>query len=196
MILPQTIILAAGCSSRMGEDKALLQIKDTTLIRFMVEKLKPFSQKIIIVSGKNYQSLIKENLDAAVIKNADWQKGMFSSIQAGMRVAAEREWIMLHLIDHPFVASNTIEKLIDEISQEFLVIKPLVRKLNRSGHPILLNPVLIPKILDKEISENLKIILQNLPIDKIKYIDVDDSAVCDNINTPEQFRKALRNYNY
>lgn len=45
-----SIILAGGDSSRIGENKALLQINNKTLIELIIDKLSPISEKIYVVT--------------------------------------------------------------------------------------------------------------------------------------------------
>ena len=47
------IILAGGKSSRMGSDKALLKINNTTFIEKIIEVMQPYVDEIIIISNNS-----------------------------------------------------------------------------------------------------------------------------------------------
>lgn len=56
-----SIILAGGDSSRIGENKALLKFNEKSLIENIVDKLKPISSKIYIVSNnKSEYNFLKD----------------------------------------------------------------------------------------------------------------------------------------
>lgn len=189
---PNVIILAAGRSKRMGSDKALIEIDGKTVIGRIIDKVIKISNRQIVVCGRNYAKIRCIGLNAKVVLNKNWKNGMFSSLQAGLKLCSKDKWIMLHLIDHPFVSLNTQQKLITEISDEYLVIKPFDERIKKSGHPILLNPLLIDDLLNEDPKSNLKDFLHMLPFERIKYVNVNDKKIYDNINTPEQMHDILK----
>src|SRR5579862_2015484 len=86
------VILSAGASSRMGRDKALLPwppsaIDGQTLLTSSIDALKPFAESVIVVAGKNLQSLrpIAEAHGAVLVENPEPERGQFSSLQVGLR---------------------------------------------------------------------------------------------------------------
>ena len=81
------VILAAGASARMGRPKQLLLYRGQTLIRWAVESaLAPVCRPIVVVIGAHAE-LVKKELEHSpvlVANNAQWQKGMSSSIRIGV----------------------------------------------------------------------------------------------------------------
>jgi CTP:molybdopterin cytidylyltransferase MocA len=51
------VILAAGASSRMGSDKALLPWRNGTFLSSAINALQAVSDLVIVVAGHNQQSL-------------------------------------------------------------------------------------------------------------------------------------------
>ena len=185
-----SIILTAGRSQRMGEDKALLSINGISALQTIINSITPFAEQIIVVAGKNFP-LLKDDYPA--IYNENWQKGMFSSLQKGLTAVPDKMWILLHLIDHPFIFPKTYQQLINAIDDEYLVIKPFLRKENRSGHPIIISPELRKILLNASPETNLKAVLHNLPLQKIKQVPVSDKGIIDNLNAQDQFQQRIKN---
>lgn len=111
-----TIILAAGASSRLGQPKQLLEFKGKTLIRHAADtalatKCKP----VIVVTGALHEELLIElkDMDLVVIHNDDWQKGMSTSIVAGIEKAGEYDpkAVLIMLCDQPLITSGHLNAL-------------------------------------------------------------------------------------
>src|SRR5579864_147295 len=51
------IILAAGASTRMGQDKALLPWRGETFLAAAIRALQPLTELVIVVAGANYENL-------------------------------------------------------------------------------------------------------------------------------------------
>src|SRR6185437_9928149 len=89
------VILAAGASSRMGRDKALLawppESKSGTLLSAAIHALKPHTEMVVVVAGKNAASLtpIVSTLDARLVVNTAPERGQFSSLQIGLQAALD-----------------------------------------------------------------------------------------------------------
>jgi CTP:molybdopterin cytidylyltransferase MocA len=116
-------------------------------------------------------------------------------LQKGLAATSANCWVMLHLIDHPFIQPETYELLIDAINIKYLVIKPVLSQKKESGHPILISPVFRAMLLNASPESHLKDIIYYLPQKKIKLISVNDMGIIDNLNTPEEFQKKLRSLN-
>src|SRR5437762_3089665 len=86
------VILAAGESTRMQRDKALLTWQGKTFLGAAMESLRPHCQLIIVVAGKNVDSL-KPVVFAAggfLVVNPDTDRGQFSSLQVGLQEVLDR----------------------------------------------------------------------------------------------------------
>jgi molybdenum cofactor cytidylyltransferase len=95
------VILAAGASSRMGRDKALLPWSinestpapsgNSTLLSAHIAALKPLAWAIVVVTGKNADCLaqIISACGATSAINPAPERGQFSSLQIGLSKALE-----------------------------------------------------------------------------------------------------------
>jgi len=113
------ILLAAGSSSRLGRAKQLIEFQGKTLIQKAIDEAnKSQADCLVVVLGAN-ADLVQTGFDpssAAFIINSDWQQGMSSSMQAGLRFLMEKEAInqvLLMLCDQPFVDASLLNKLIN-----------------------------------------------------------------------------------
>lgn len=194
------VILAAGDSTRMGQDKALLpwppmpagQPSAGTFLSAAIDSLSLFTELVLVVGGKN-ASVIAPFLYAAgasLVINPQPEFGQFSSLQVGLREVLNRgrDAAMVTLVDRPPARPETIAKL----SQEFRAALgrrnwAVVSQFgNRHGHPIVFGREMIEAFLEAPPTATARDI-EHQHENKIEYLEVDDPAVIANINTPEQY---------
>lgn len=188
-----SIILAAGFSSRMGIDKALIKINDMTVVDMIIKKLLPYSEKIIVTTGINHNSLKKHLLcskNVQLVHNHSPERGMFSSLKLAMQFF-NTPFALIHLIDQPFILPNTYQNLISALDDQHLVFKPAFASAKRSGHPILISAEVAKLIKQASPEDNLRNIFHSLPFESIKLVPVTDQHVLDNINTKKELNKIL-----
>ncbi len=141
------IILSAGTSSRCSGFKPLYRWNSKTLLQHITESVSPAVNKLIIVTGYNAE-LIKNTLcrdltgelfsKIVFAHNPDYEKGMFSSLQCGIRESNKGEWILYHFVDQPALNTEFYNTFIKEISPGFHWIQPVHNE--QKGHPILFSP--------------------------------------------------------
>ncbi len=126
------VILAAGESSRMGKDKALLpwppplpgQTPPGTFLSAAIESLTPFTDMVIVVAGRNQANLapIVYASGASLVVNPDPSRGQFSSLQTGLQEVLNRgrDAAVVTLVDRPPVAATTVAKLHGSIAARLI----------------------------------------------------------------------------
>ena len=110
-------ILAGGKSERMGEDKLFLNLNNKTLIEHTINKVKKHLKKLIIITNKENEFFIKNNL--TVVKDCiEGQLGPLVGILTAMKWAKENStkssWIASFPCDTPFFPESIISKFIEE----------------------------------------------------------------------------------
>ncbi|HEV2689346.1 MAG TPA: NTP transferase domain-containing protein, partial [Bryobacteraceae bacterium] len=117
------VILAAGDSSRMGRDKALLpwppsgagSAPGETFLSAAIRLFAPYVDVVLVVVGKNEGSLapIVYANGASLVVNPDPDRGQFSSLKAGLQEVMNRgrDAAMITLVDRPPVRPQTIQTL-------------------------------------------------------------------------------------
>ena len=110
--------MAAGSSSRMGTPKQLLSWNNSTLIESAIKTaLQVQKTKVYVVLGAHFE-LIAQHIKTYpinIVENPDWEKGLGSSIAAGVKAIDQHhdlEGVMIVLADQPLVSSTDVLHLI------------------------------------------------------------------------------------
>ena len=110
------VLLAAGESSRLGRPKQLLRYKGKSLLAHMVEiALASKADSTYVVLGAHLQELKSELDDPRVyiVENKDWQAGMSSSLQAGIKaLPAVTHAALILLCDQPLTTTILLDTII------------------------------------------------------------------------------------
>ncbi len=201
------MILAAGESSRMGTDKALLpwppQVagkppsKDTFLST-AIRSLMSATDFVVIVAGKNEAVLapIAYANGASVITNPDPSRGQFSSLQVGLHEVLNRgrDAAVITLVDRPPVASATVQLLREAFESAGQNIWAVVPELSgKHGHPYLAGRELIEKFLQASPTASARDIEHRYQ-DRIQYVAVKDPFITLNVNTPDDYAALLTGF--
>lgn len=105
------LILAAGAGRRMGGAKALLEVNGVRLVDRAVANFKSAGiNNVFVVLG----AWIGEVEGAEIIVNADWESGMASSLQSGLRhitEIAEIDSVVISLVDLPGLTAQAIAEI-------------------------------------------------------------------------------------
>lgn len=116
------VILAAGSSSRLGQPKQFLKYKDKTFLRHAAETAlaSACDGPAVIVTGALHEELFKEcsDLPISLVYNANWQHGMSTSIQTGVRALEkarpnELKGALIMLCDQPLITTAHLDNLLD-----------------------------------------------------------------------------------
>lgn len=109
------VVLAAGGSSRLGKAKQLLTFRGETLIRRVVRAATEAGcDPIVVVVGESGAAIRQEiHASATVVENAEWQRGLGTSIRRGLREIAESaDAVVLLTCDQVMVDRGVIAHLI------------------------------------------------------------------------------------
>jgi molybdopterin-guanine dinucleotide biosynthesis protein A len=178
------IILAGGKSTRMGTDKALLQINGKTLLENALEICKPFCTTILISSNNPEHNIFGYQIIPDEIKYCGPIGGIYSCLKK-----SETDWNFVISVDAPFVTCDFVEFLISEIG-EFDAVVPI----HKNGKEPLI--ALYHKNCVSSIQERIELnyykIHHLLNVLNTKFTNVDSlvikyPAIFNNLNCPEDF---------
>ncbi|HXW89241.1 MAG TPA: nucleotidyltransferase family protein [Terriglobales bacterium] len=194
------VILAAGRSSRMGSDKALLSwppantgsgLSGQTFLSAAIQSFDPYSEMVIVVAGLNAANLapVAYAHGAVLVTNPAPERGQFSSLQVGLQEVLNRgrDAAILTLVDRPPVQPSTIESLYHQFAtrpHEIWAVIPEYR--GGHGHPVLLGREMMEAFLKARPTANARE-LEHLNEQHIKYIALEDPMVILNVDTPEDY---------
>ena len=186
---PAGIILAAGESSRMGRDKALLPFRGATFLNHLISVLLPRVQPLIVVLGHHAET-IRDSMAAGpqVAVNPDYKLGMLSSLQAGIRaLPPEAEAALFTLVDHPAVHESTVDQLLEAFRTS---AKPLVIPCygERRGHPVIASCAVLDEMLDLTPDASPKDVIRAHRAET-HLVDVDDPGILRDIDLPSDYEK-------
>jgi len=113
------VVLAAGTSTRMGQNKLFLKLGDETVVHRAVRRAAEAGLDPVVVVIGHEADRTREAIGAlqcTTVLNPDYEAGVNSSLRAGIRAVTEtsaRAAVVI-LADMPFVTSAMIQILIDE----------------------------------------------------------------------------------
>lgn len=187
------VILAAGSSTRMGQDKALLPWRGGTFLSSAIRVLQPFTDLVIVVSGENEQNLtpIVDANAAFLIRNPSPEQGQFSSMQRGLDEVLNRgrDSAIVTLVDRPAVSLETVQQLKDEFLRTGDDIWAVISEYGgQHGHPIVIGREMIEAFLRAAAGKTARDV-EHANQSHIRYLPVTDPYVVLNVDTPQDLEK-------
>jgi len=188
------LILAAGRSSRMGTSKPLLPLGGETLLERVIGIAGGAGvEDILIVLGHEAELLLPvlAGKNVRVIVNPDYDRGMFSSLQTGVRnLPPQCRGFFVLPADMPRIRPSTLSRLHAAFQEPgVLVCRPRFRE--RRGHPPLLSAALIPAILAYDGVGGLRTLLTGFEKWSLN-VDVDDPGILVDLDTPADLEANIR----
>lgn len=177
------IILAAGSSSRMGQSKQLLPWGNETLLTHAIKTaMGSRARHVYVVLGSNedqHRGAI-EKLPVVIVNNPSWEKGMGSSIKAGLKATRNSDAVLIMVCDMPFVTSQHLNELIEAKG-------PIVasKYLDTIGVPALFRKEIFDELMTIDDSEGARKIISN---HKSEIIPLESGI---DLDTPEDYFKVL-----
>ncbi|MFO7730844.1 MAG: nucleotidyltransferase family protein [Spirochaetia bacterium] len=193
-VLPyECIIPSAGLSRRMGTWKPLLEYRNRPLILASVDNALSACERVILVSGhraEELEKLCEREYNASqrleCIRNPQYERGMFSSIQAAA-AHIRSSWFFVSLGDMPEIPKKLYFKLAEMAAQsdEYDIIRPVFQE--RPAHPVLLRHSVIKSIRSLPADANMQKVFRyhsSHSGQKVMEVPVDEPGSLFDIDTP------------
>jgi molybdenum cofactor cytidylyltransferase len=191
----EAIVLAAGYSSRANTFKMTLPLGEMSILEHTLSKFEGLCSRVIVVAGFQAE-LIQEEMAKISSKNAysfqiklvyneNFNQGMFTSIQKGCS-EVNTPTFFITPGDCPLVKKETVQLIAEHKGN---VVIPSFNY--KGGHPIKLSSEVKQKILETNSESNLRAVLGGY---EKKYMNVDDPGVLMDVDTLEDFQKAIDDY--
>ena len=183
-------ILAGGKSSRMGEDKALLELNGKSFIQQITETLQSVFHKVIIISdrGEKYQFL-----DLAIYQDIFKECGPLGGIHSALR-NAETKKVFIVSCDLPLMTSDAIGHLVARAHEGIIVVPSLQKRVQ----PLfgIYGQTCLPDLEEflKRGQKRVRRFVEEmgavvLPMDSA--LPVQQSEIFINVNTAKNYRKLI-----
>ncbi|MEM3670210.1 MAG: nucleotidyltransferase family protein [Thermoprotei archaeon] len=188
------VVLAAGSSRRMGDFKLLKKIGDSTVLEMTLRAASSLdAYPKVVVLGHRFNEVDSQIHSKEWIKvfNPDYMNGISTSLKAGFRaLPAETDAVMVALADQPLVEVSTLHTLVERhFEANALATIPVYK--SRRGNPVILSYALKTRILTLEGDVGARKILEQ-ESDKVQLVKVEDPGVVMDLDTPEDFSRALQ----
>ena len=185
------IILASGYSKRMGKNKLLLKYNGKSLIEHTIDTVSScgFSE-VILVAREEEIIEIGIRKDLKVIKNENATKGISESIKLGILNTRNAEGYMFFTADQPFLDVATIRALQNKFTESsaYIIIPTCDGK---RGSPVIFPSIYKEDFLKLQGDVGGKIII-NKNLEKVKFVDLQDSSKLFDIDTNESYEYILK----
>lgn len=184
------IVLAAGASQRAGSVKALARLGARSLLSTAIRTLRIGGcTDIIVVTAKPHRvrvARVARAQQCRAVVNDTPERGMLSSVQAGVRALERVDVIVVSLVDHPHVLPATVARLISQVRSGAAVAIPTYA--GAPGHPFACDWATSRALLAAAESQTTREVLE--AGEHLHHVSVEDAAVLEDLDTPESLRKA------
>lgn len=202
------VILAAGFSTRMGRDKALLPWPPVaegtpaanTFLGATIDLFQAYTDLVIVVAGANAPHLTPVVYGHAgfLVVNRQPERGQFSSLQVGLQEVLNhgRDAALIALIDRPPVLPRTVKALRQAFFDAGPDVWAVIPETNRGdevvhGHPILIGKEMIDAFLRAPVDATARDV-EHQHQQYVQYLPLEDPRLTANIDTPEDYERLAR----
>lgn len=186
------IILAAGKSTRMKQQKMLLPFNGNAVINSVaMASIQSAVHTTYVITGSSHkpiqQSLLGLNLE--IVYNKNYEKGMLSSVQCGVNALEHCDAFLVLPGDQALIQTTSINHLINAFnkSKKGLLIPTYNSK---NGHPVIIDIRYKNHIMKLDPNIGLRQLFHEHKEDTT-FLKMDTEDVVLDIDIPEDYQKAL-----
>ena len=189
------IVLAAGMSSRMGENKLIMPLKGKPLVRHAVEAaLAGRLDPVIVVTGHDALSVQRALADLPVhfAHNEAFTEGLSTSLQTGIsQLPQSCEGAMVLLGDMPAVSAELIARLAAAFEPTESHAICVATAQGERGHPVLWGRQFFSSIQHLQGDAGARSLMSQYA-DHVCEVEAGDSAPLTDIDTKEALAAYIR----
>ena len=191
------VVLAAGCSSRIGEVKQLLRLGGRLMLEQTLENVRRSGvEEVVLVLGFAAEAIRREIpqtlLDSVrIAMNENYERGMAGSLRVGLEaVGTAMDAALIVLADQPFVRPETMRRILDVYrSSGPKIVIPHYN--DERGNPVLLDRSIFPEAMGLSGDVGCRAIFANHS-DVTACVEVDDPGILADIDTREDYDRLRR----
>jgi molybdenum cofactor cytidylyltransferase len=191
------LLLAAGGSSRMGQPKQLLPWGKISLIEHQVRTLIKIGSPVNVILGYNSDLIIPliENYPVNIFINADWERGMGSSVSFGIHQIRRRypkaDGVLICLLDQPLVTTSYFKRMSDTWQPESRQIVASQSSSGWTGVPVIFDKCYFRDLSGLKNDEGAKKIIRKYEKHVI-YLEAGELIA--DVDTPQTYQQLLHKY--
>ena len=190
------IILAGGQSSRMGTNKALLELNGSSVLTHIAEAIRPAVSRIIVSAGPNeaiYSLMGDERFEC--IQDDYPGKGPLAGLHAALK-ASSTDWNLVSACDMPLLQTSFFDGL-KKLTEQYPTSSAIVPCVEGRIHPLagVYHRRILPELEQCLIHERLRVTrwLEQIGCRYVETAELEQAGVLrpelqlSNMNTPEEF---------
>ena len=194
------VVLAAGRSARMGSPKALLDFRGYPFVVRILEALEALEVKTRVVVLGPDSPRIQPALaghDCMIVENPEPETGPIASLRGALRALQPLQptAVLVWPVDLPHVRVATVERILEAHSRtKGSILVPTLAE--RRGHPVIWGAALFDELLESPDAarEGARAVLHRHEAEVVN-VPVDDPAIVDQVNTPDDYERLIREWN-
>jgi len=194
------VVLAAGASERMGRPKALLDFRGLPFVVRILEALEALDLKHrVVVLGPDAPRVrpFLATHECAIVEHPDLAAGSIGSVRAALAALEpiRPSGILVWPVDLPHVRVATVERLLEAYRLGGgLAVVPTFAE--RRGQPVIWDQALFAELVTSAAAtqHGARAVLVAHEAE-LMTVPVDDPAVIDDLNTPEDYERLVREVN-
>ncbi len=186
------IVLAAGCSTRIGgTNKLLAEIGGVPILVRVIDALRSSQARpIIVVTGYEAKEIEQALTSVSItcVLNPDFASGLSSSLRRGLAaLPKDSEAVLICLGDMPQVKATHIDQLIDAFdpAQGRAICVPTWRQ--QRGNPVLWARHFVPEMMQLSGDHGAHQLFERHR-DVLHYVEMSDAGVLLDVDTPEDLK--------
>ncbi len=186
----------------MGTPKALLDFRGQPFVVRILEALEALEVKTRVVVVGPDAPRIRPAIaghDCLIVENSDVDAGPIASLRAALRAlhGVQPSCALVWPVDLPHVRVTTVDRLLEAFRRAGGKASAVVPTFaERRGHPVLWGSALFDELMTSEAAtrHGARAVL-HAHAAEIASVAVDDPAVIDDLNTPEDYERLVREVN-
>jgi molybdenum cofactor cytidylyltransferase len=199
------VVLAAGMSTRMGQNKLLLNFREKPLIVHAVDTLLASEiDEVIVVLGHEIEK-VRDQLERSIglankvvpgkpvrlVQNPDYQNGLSTSVRTGVEaVSRQANGIMIYLADQPLLEPEDVNRIVAGFAAAKEIHKSIVVPFFRGerGNPVILDASLRDSILGIVGDVGCKGVIKRYP-EKVYAIEMENDHVVRDVDDVQAYER-------
>jgi molybdenum cofactor cytidylyltransferase len=190
------VVLAAGLSTRMGQNKLLLNFKDKPLVARVVDTLLASKiDEVIVVLGHEIEKVRAElqGKPVRLVHNPDYREGLSTSVRTGVGVVSpDADGIMICLADQPLLEPVDVNQIVAAFADAKKVNKNIVVPFfeGERGNPVILDASLRVAILGIAGDVGCKGVIKRYP-EKVYALEMENDHVVRDVDDVKAYERLV-----